>query len=221
MATLGTFKEGKQPSDVEVVFLDLESTGIRIGIDEIYNFACIGIDSNFSPIFHLDLWTTPFWRLQPTSVESKGLLSPMETIIRGKGVSTMSKIWDISDTLNQFKHAYLCGHNIIKFDSEMLKASAGQYNLDNKFDASEFKGMIDTLTLYRKHYTGKANLTAMAKNLGVTEANIDLFARVRMGADFGGRHSALYDTTMTLLSLRKICEVKGVTDFAQLLPMSM
>lgn len=103
------------------VFFDTETTGLKLGFDQILHFAAIRTDANLNELARFEARSRllPHVLPHPSALQTNGL--PIARLTDTNLPSHYAMVGDIRRTLVSWSPAIFIGFNSIRFDEEMLR----------------------------------------------------------------------------------------------------
>lgn len=178
-------------SDLPIIFLDLETTGLDVTADRVVQIGMVrGLGPDIEDHAHLDSLVNPGIAIPPRSTRIHGITDRMVS-----GQQTIETVWPMLRMI--VTDAIIIGHQI-GFDLAVLRHEADRHGLD-RLD-------LHSLDLVR--------LDA-ALNPRINDHSLDHLAH-RLSVDIQGRHSAIGDALTAALCWQAMLpdlEARGVSTY--------
>lgn len=195
------------------VMIDIETTGLSEGSDEVVNICIAGMSDDLQVLFLTDIWGIPYKKYIPRELVLKTGLRNMDVIQFSQGMSMLEHAKEVIALLHSIKDKIVVGQNI-KFDIGMLEQFPSMYSM--KDPTLLFPNRLDIMKIYKTEESGAKNLNAQMKALNITEGLINLTLSGWTKNNQMFRHTGLYDVAAQYLVLRKLSQLKGGMSLSEL-----
>lgn len=180
------------------VFFDTETTGLRMGFDQIVHFAAIRTDHELNEVDRFEVRS----RLQahvvphPKAIQTNGL--PIVSLLDADLPSHYAMMCAIARTISNWSPAIFVGYNSIRFDEEMLRHGLFQSLHDPYLTSRPGNGRADALSLALAAFAlAPGSLSTLVSSDGRRSFKLADIA-ISNGLPHAGAHDALADASVTL-----------------------
>ncbi len=180
------------------VFFDTETTGLRMGFDQIVHFAAIRTDHELNEVDRFEVRS----RLQahvvphPKAIRTNGL--PIASLVDADLPSHYAMMCAIARRISDWSPAIFVGYNSMRFDEEMLRHGLFQSLHDPYLTSRPGNGRADALSLALAAFAlAPDSLSTLEGPEGRRSFKLADMA-ISNGLAHAGAHDALADASVTL-----------------------
>lgn len=185
------------------VFFDTETTGLRLGFDQIIHFAAIKTDNDLVELerFETRCRLLPYVVPNPSALTTSGIT--IEQLNDKKLLSHDAMVAEIQRTLIDWSPSIFVGYNSIRFDEEMLRHALFQTLRPAFLTSNHRNGRADALSLMMAASTLAPEAIVVPR-----EANGRAIFRLGpMAAANGVAHGQAHDAMNDAVTMLELCRL--------------